>query len=272
MGHYDIEGRFGFHGTSSEESMMKKLLQIMGDDEYDLPLDLMGGPFDLLGIWKEEYLPGKYSWNSLVPQLQLAPRLFAALFPRASFEYSISAWYSVTCEDTPSLTAKYENGRLFIREAELYNEFDAERIVSSLIESDEGARKYYEKLCEGGEEYSISLLSELAGELNLDETEMMESLYEFKEVEPLRDTEYEKSFFKGGDLQSFLVKEQIKNKDMTLAKYIQKFTFTKEQYQVFLQTAADCGFVELTAFLLEEIERRYAVDKKDDVSRIIGLV
>ena len=74
---------------------------------------------------------------------------------------------------------------------------------------------------------------------------------------PSRNPEYEKSFFDKDDLQVYLVGEQIKNKDMSLADYIKSFPFTEQRIQYFIDIASECQFDEMTAFLQEEKLRRF---------------
>ena len=105
--------------------MMEKLLQMMeteAEEEWTLPLD---ENFDfypttaLLGLLKKGD-DGEYYIPFGVPEYTLAPKLFAALFPASKFRYSITLEYSVTLEDTPYLTAVYEDSKLMMRDSCLY--------------------------------------------------------------------------------------------------------------------------------------------------------
>ena len=269
MGSYSGRITLDFEGTVCEKQMMEKLLQLMdpeNGEEWTLPVD---EDFDffpttaLLGPL-EKLDDGIYSFG--FPECTLAPKLFAALFPSSQFRYSIITEYSVSMNDTPYLTAVYEDNKLMIRNSYLYSENDEEKIADicrKLIETDPKAKETYEEYLEdsGLEEDEVSW-SFLLDELDDDSYETMASLYEFCRTMPSRNEKYEKSFFEEGDLQVHLVREQIKNHDMTLADYIKQFPFTEEQFQNFIQTAAECEFTEMTAFLLEENQSRVVADEK----------
>ena len=81
-----------------------------------------------------------------------ASKLFAALFPASRFRYSIVLEYSVILEDTPYLTAVYENNELMMRDSVLYNYGDKEKIAEickKMIEIDPEAREKYEQYLKG---------------------------------------------------------------------------------------------------------------------------
>ena len=249
--------------------MMEKLLQLMDrefGEEWTLPVNEY---FDfypataLLGPL-EKLDDGRYSFG--FPVCTYAPKLFAALFPASRFRYSIITEYSVTMEDTPYLTAVYEDNKLMMRDSYLYSDRDDEKIADycrNLIETNPEAKGKYEEYLEdsGLEEDEVSW-SILIDQLVDDPAEIMASFYKFQSAKPSRNKKYESSFFEEGDLQAYLVCEQIKNHDMTLAEYIKQFPFTEGQFQSFIQTAADCGFTEMTAFLLEEKRSRVVADEK----------
>ena len=99
--------------------------------------------------------------------------------------------------------------------------------------------------------------SELLDQLVDNPEETMALLYKFRKKSPTRNVKYEKSFFEDGDLQAYLVSEQIKRLDMSLAEYIKLFPFTDEQFQSFIQIAEECHFDKMKTFLLEEKEQRF---------------
>ena len=82
-------------------------------------------------------------------------------------------------------------------------------------------------------------------------------MYKFRKKSPARNVKYEKSFFEDGDLQIYLVSEQIKRLDMSLAEYIKLFPFTDEQFQRFIHIAEECHFDKMKAFLIEERKQRF---------------
>ncbi len=258
MGYYSGSITLEFDGTDCEKQMMEELLQMMepeAEEEWTLPLD---EEFDfypvtaLLGSL-EKGDDGEYYIPFGVPEYTLAPKLFAALFPDSQFRYSIILEYSVTSEDTPYLTVVYEKNKLMMRDSYLYGSSDKEKIAEicrKIIETDSEAREKYEQFLEeeGSEEDSNWLI--LLNELVDDPYETMASLYDYRETLPSRNKEYESSFFTDGDLQEYLVGEQIKKHDMSIGEYIQQFSFTEEQLQKFKKIAAENNFTDFTALLL----------------------
>ena len=261
MGYYSGTISLDFDGTNCEKKMMEKLLQLMEPGfyrEWTLPVNEF---FDLypatalLGVLGKKD-NGEYYIPFGVPEYTLAPILFAALFPASRFRYSIELEYSVTIEDTPYLTVVYEDNKLMMRDSYLYDYQNEEKIAEicrKMIETDPEARKKYEQFLQdaGNEEDDDIDWFFLLDSLVDDSHEMMASLYDYRRALPLRNKEYENSFFPDGDLQEYLVCEQIKNRDMSIAEYIQQFTFTEEQFQKFIRVAAECDFAELTALLID---------------------
>lgn len=257
MGYYSGSIKLDFEGTNCEKQMMEELLQMMepeAEEEWTLPLD---EEFDfypvtaLLGSL-EEGDDGEYYIPFGVPDYTLAPKLFAALFPDSQFHYSIILEYSVTSDDTPYLTAVYEENKLMMRDSYLYGSGDEEKIAEicrKMIETDSEAREKYEQFLEDADcEEDINWFF-LLDELVDDSYETMASLYDYRKVLPSRNKEYESSFFKDDDLQEYLVGEQIKKHDMSIVEYIQQFSFTEEQLQKFIKIAAESNFTDFTALI-----------------------
>ena len=238
--------------------MMEKLLQMMEPEaieEWTLPLNEFYDFYPetaLLGQL-EKRDNGEYYIPYGIPDYTLAPELFAALFPDSKFRYSIILEYSVTIEDTPYLVAVYEDNKLMMRDSYLYRSGDEERIAEicrKMIETDSAAREKYEQFLEEVDsEEEINWFS-LLDELDDDSLETMASLYEFRKVFPSRNEKYESSFFEDGDLQEYLVGEQIKKHDMSIGEYIKQFSFTEEQLQKFKKIAAESNFADFNALLL----------------------
>jgi len=258
MGYYSGSITLDFDGTNCEKQMMEKLLQMMEPEaewEWTLPVneDFDFYPTTALLGSLEKGDDGKYYIPYGIPQYTLAPKLFAALFPASKFSYSIILEYSVTLDDTPYLTAVYEDSKLMMRDSRLYGSGDKEKIAEicrKMIGTDSKAREKYEQaLEEAGCEEDINWFFLLDGLVN-DPYEMMASLYEYRKVPPSRNTEYENSFFTDGDLQEYLVGEQIKKHDTSIGEYIQQFSFTEEQIQKFKTIAAESNFPDFTDLML----------------------
>ena len=261
MGYYSGSIFLDFEGTNCEKQMMEKLLQLMepgSDEEWTLPLndyyDFLSSTA-LIGILEQKE-DGRFYLPFGVPDYTLAPKLFAALFPDSRFHYSLSLEYSVSLNDTPYLTAVYEDKKLMMRDAYLYCDRDDERldeICRKMVETDTKVREKFEKILEENdlEEEHVDW-SIILGELVDDPYEIMASLYDYHRVRPSRNHEYESSFFKDGDLQEYLVCEQIKKHDMSVIEYIMQFSFTEEQLQKFMETATESNFTEMNAFLLKK--------------------
>ena len=261
MGSYSGTVSLDFEGTNCEKQMMEKLLQLMepGSDEekWTLPVNKEYDFYPataLLGLLKKRD-DGKYYISSGVPEYTLAPKLFAALFPASRFRYSIVLEYSVSLEDTPYLTAVYEGNKLMMRDSKLYGRGDEEKIAEicrKMIETDSEAREKYEQyrkdsdLDEDDYVSWFSLLSELID----DSYETMASLYDYRIIHPARNKKYERSFFKEGDLQEYLVCEQIKKHDMSIGEYIRQFSFTDEQLQKFIKTAEESDFTDFSFLMM----------------------
>lgn len=269
MGCYYPEGYLKFDGSSCEKKMMKRLLQLMNprnpDYEWKLPLafcDYCDYPTAFLGILKED---GNYD-RFIEIDSQLTPKLIAALFPVSTFLYSITLWHSNSNENIECLTVEYKNGKLMIRESYYYDlkgrhaKYADEKCRELLDKDPTLWDKYEECLKEYGitgapdDEYGwINVLDELTG----DAIKCIDSLYDFQEEIPARNAKYEQSFFGDGDLQEFLVGEQIKEKDISLIEYIKSCKFSKSQLQSFKYISDACQFDEMSRFLLEEELRRF---------------
>ena len=261
MGSYSGTVSLDFEGTNCEKQMMEKLLQLMepGSDEekWTLPVNKEYDFYPataLLGLLKKRD-DGKYYISSGVPEYTLAPKLFAALFPASRFRYSIVLEYSVSLEDTPYLTAIYEGNKLMMRDSKLYGRGDEEKIAEicrKIIETDPEAREKYEQYLKDSdldEDDYVSSFS-LLGELIDDSYETMASLYDYRIIHPARNKKYERSFFKEGDLQEYLVCEQIKKHDMSIGEYIRQFSFTDEQLQKFIKTAEESDFTDFSFLMM----------------------
>ena len=261
MGSYSGTVSLDFEGTNCEKQMMEKLLQLMepGSDEekWTLPVNKEYDFYPataLLGLLKKRD-DGKYYISSGVPEYTLAPKLFAALFPASRFRYSIVLEYSVSLEDTSYLTAVYEGNKLMMRDSKLYGCGDEEKIAEicrKIIETDPEAREKYEQYLKDSdldEDDYVSSFS-LLGELIDDSYETMASLYDYRIIHPARNKKYERSFFKEGDLQEYLVCEQIKKHDMSIGEYIRQFSFTDEQLQKFIKTAEESDFTDFSFLMM----------------------
>lgn len=267
MGYYSGNLSLEFEGNKSEKQMMENLLQIMepnSEVEWSLPIDEYYDYYPataLLGILhKENDSEYNIAFKDFDPLL--APKLFAALFPASKFHYSIELEYSVTSEGTQYITAMYDDKTLKIREAILNSDLNEEKIVKicrKLLKTDPNAKRKYDQYCEEfdiEEEKDIDW-SELLNQLVENPEETVASLYKFRKKSPARNVKYEKSFFEDGDLQIYLVSEQIKRLDMSLAEYIKLFPFTDEQFQRFIYIAEECHFDKMKAFLVEEKALRF---------------
>ena len=261
MGSYSGTVSLDFEGTNCEKQMMEKLLQLMepGSDEekWTLPVNKEYDFYPataLLGSLKKRD-DEKCCISSGVLEYTLAPKLFAALFPASKFRYSIVLYDSVTLVDTPYLTAIYEGNKLMMRDSKLYGRGDEEKIAEicrKLIETDSEAREKYEQYREDAdldEDDYVSWFS-LLSELIDDSYETMASLYDYRIVLPARNKKYEGSFFKEGDLQEYLVCEQIKKHDMSIGEYIQQFSFTEEQLRKFIKTAEESNFSDFSVLMM----------------------
>lgn len=261
MGCYSGNISLDFDGTNCEKQMMEKLLQLMepgsDEEEWTLPVNREYDFYPataLLGLLKKRD-DGKYCISYGVPEHTLAPKLFAALFPASRFRYSIVLEYSVSLEDTPYLTAIYEGNKLMMRDAYLYSDKDEDKIAEicrKLIETDPEAREKYEQHREDSdldEDDYVSWFS-LLSELIDDSYETMASLYDYRIIHPARNKKYERSFFKEGDLQEYLVCEQIKKHDMSIGEYIQQFSFTEEQLRKFIKTAEESNFSDFSVLMM----------------------
>ena len=261
MGCYSGNISLDFDGTNCEKQMMEKLLQLMepgsDEEEWTLPVNREYDFYPataLLGLLKKRD-DGKYCISYGVPEHTLAPKLFAALFPASRFRYSIVLEYSVSLEDTPYLTAIYEGNKLMMRDAYLYSDKDEDKIAEicrKLIETDPEAREKYEQHREDSdldEDDYVSWFS-LLSELIDDSHETMASLYDYRIIHPARNKKYEGSFFKEGDLQEYLVCEQIKKHDMSIGEYIQQFSFTEEQLRKFIKTAEESNFSDFSVLMM----------------------
>lgn len=258
MGYYSGSITLEFEGTDCEKQMMENLLQLMepgsDEEEWTLPVDEYYDYLSstaLIGILEED--DGEYYIPFGVPEYTLAPKLFAALFPASRFRYSIVLEYSVSSDDTPYLTAIYEDNKLMMRDAYLYSDKDEDKIAEvckEMIETDPEAREKYKQVLEdAGCKEDVNWFS-LLDKLVDDSYETMASFYDYRIAHPGRDDEYERSFFADGDLQEYLVCEQIKKHDMSIGEYIQQFSFTEEQIQKFIKIAIESNFTDFNALML----------------------
>lgn len=280
MGYYQPTGFLEFDGTDSENQMVEKLFLIMDVlnygweelekakeledvvDKYKLPIRIdCAFPIPLLGRI-ERFNREEDSFYLPYLELDLAPKLFAALFPNASFHYEFTPWYSVSNDDTETMTAIYKDKKLMVRMS-YYDHEKAELLCKKLIDQDEYAREKCEKylvehqgsLDEPDSVDWFDLLGEITGS---DGKETVDASYEFEEILPSRDSKYEKSFFDiGVDLQIYLAGDQIKHKNISIMDYIKAFSYTEEQFLYFLKIAEEYQFTEMSKFLLEEKQRRF---------------
>lgn len=90
--------------------------------------------------------------------------------------------------------------------------------------------------------------------------ELVDSTYPYYDVKPSRNSSYEKSFYKKGDLHTCLIREQIKRRDPLLPEYMKDFSFAKKQIKEFIAVAQECNNIELSSFLSGEMEKRSKAD------------
>ena len=141
-----------------------------------------------------------------------------------------------------------------MRDSVLYNYGDKEKIAElckKMIETDPEAREEYgqylkDTASEDDEDVDWLLLLE---ELVDDPYETMASLYDYRIELPSRNKKYERSFFEDGDIQEYLVCEQIKKHDRSIGEYIKQFTFKDEQLMKFLKTAEKSNFTDLSVLM-----------------------
>ena len=187
MGQYFTTARVEFNGSEEDEKKFKKLIALMNKDEdyeeedfEDLPIELDDVvQHALFGILEDRGEDSDYHCR-FFPDFDLtcAPKMFAALFPDATFELEIRWEYSVGGGET-IFFANYADGELTIRQCQTEDD---------ICKLDEELQNQYED-----------------GEVDLKEIE--EALLAVNGVEkltPTRNTAYEKSFFKGTDLIAYL--------------------------------------------------------------------
>ena len=221
---------------------MRKLLKLMiSDDYYMNELSKENERvlhIEEIGETMPEYgdaLVGKLD-NTGEPDydLKLAPKLFAALFPDASFSYWISYDYSGSEEFF--CYADYDGKKLKLREYDGDN--DGRKVFEDILEmkiiSEEEAQALKGKFGELFQQYSnikansnnhdqygfnhdkwelyykngyklIDAVCKLKGFEWWDE--MIYALYPAQEVLPCKDDEYIKSFFRDGDILMYLSEE-----------------------------------------------------------------
>lgn len=268
MGCYEPTGFLKFEGMNSEKQMMERLLQIMDvlnpDAEYKLPADFEDYyfPLALMGVL-DEYDPQNGSYMTPSLDLELAPALFASLFPNASFHYVFTPWYSVTMDDTETITAIYKDKKLMIRRS-YYDHERAKSLCQELIDQDAAALEKYQEYLEQedlteeevkDDPYALDwfdLLEELTGQY--DGKEVVDESYEFKELKPFRDDEFEESFFAEEDILFYLVKEQIKQDDDSVGSFVKDFS--AQQIQDLIEIAKESNCSKALAMLEEEKENR----------------
>ncbi len=177
MGQYFVNGEIDFRGNEKEQKMFAKLLILMDKEDILEEEYLENFPFEfeeiienaLLGKLEDRGEDSGYNCRYFPDfDLTLAPKLFAALFPNAAFNYKVEWEYSVGGGQTV-LWADYEDGKLFIKECQTEDDYE---------ELDEETQEEYDE-----------------GEI--DTCEIIEIIMEKKEaveVKPERNSEYEKSF------------------------------------------------------------------------------
>ena len=188
MGEYYTDVKVSFKGSKLDEKRFKTLLTYMDKEDCMDYIPEDGQPIymdevienALLGILEDRGENSGYNCRYFPDfNLNLAPKLFAALFPESTFSIDITYEYSCGGGDT-FFSANYTDGKLTV--------------------------------CECNEEYDMEYLSEEQKQEIEDpelcyEDELRKALIKAKgyiEIEPSRNKEYEKSFFDGDDLQACL--------------------------------------------------------------------
>lgn len=236
--------KISFEGTMAEKKMMRKLLELMIGDDYDmnelseenervLHIEEIGESIPEYG----DALVGKLD-DSGKPDydLELAPKLFAALFPGTSFSYWISYDYSGSQEEEFYCYADYDGKKLKLLEYDGDN--DGQKVFEDILEmkiiSEEETQALKEEFGELFQQYSdINADSNTHDQngFNHDKwelyyengyelidavcklkgfewwNEMIYALYPAQEVLPCKDDEYIKSFFRDGDILMYLNEE-----------------------------------------------------------------
>ena len=298
MGEYYTHAKMKFIGSKSEISMLKNLLNCMNKETHIVDFSeccQVAGEgtritycftfsdddfFEnaLLGELEDRGEEAKWTryWPSF--DLELAPLLFAALFPHAVFEYVLRWEYGNSGEDQ-YFSAEYDGHNLKCGEcnSELWeNVLEA---YAALKCSDRDQEEWLEEWQENLNYDYIDMWNEMKEDYDaicdsLDladfkgrKDKSKEGLYialngGYWNAYPSRNAKYEKSFFDGEDIQTYLVSEQIKKLDTGIEDYIKQFSFAEEQLQEFIQTASESGYKEMTAFLLEEKKHRVVENNK----------
>lgn len=187
MGQYYTTVRIKFNGIEEDEKKFKKLISLMDKEEFYEEEDYENLPIELddvvqhalFGILEDRGEDSGYCCR-FFPDFDLtcAPKMFAALFPDATFELEIRWDYSVGGGET-IFFANYADGELTIRQCQTEDD---------IWKLDEELQNQYED-----------------GEVDLDVIE--EALLAVNGVDkltPTRNIAYEKSFFKGTDLIAYL--------------------------------------------------------------------
>lgn len=191
MGQYYTTVAVDFKGTDEEERKFKKLIALMNKDEdyeaevfEELPIEIDDiVQHALLGKLEDRGEDSGYYCRYFPDfDLTLAPKLFAALFPNATFSVKTRWEYSVGGGET-IFFADYEKKELTIRQCQ--TEEDIKKL-------DEELQNQYEE-----------------GELDLaDLEEELLAVNGIKKLKPGRDADYEKSFYEGNDLLDYLESDE----------------------------------------------------------------
>ena len=283
------------NGSKAEMHMLQKLVHLMNkEEEIDFSVSVKDKTHNGCELAYSQYFEvtiqnavfgtlddrgDQYSCRYMPScDLRNAPVLFAALFPKSTFKLSLY-YDNNSCSEPDYAFAKYDGKQLLLSEVRL--EFDgydeewqtiknayaqikcpAEKDINQWIEEWEETDDCFRFQCGNtkNEDYEA-----VRTQLNLDSYEEVDempivnlyvALSGYKEHTPRRDSFYEKSFFDEGDLQEYLVLDQMKEHNATLIDYIKSFPFTADQLRRFLDAATENEFGEMSAFLLEEIHQK----------------
>ena len=141
--------KLDFEGTKCEKRMMERLLNLMDLDSRENFPDYYHLPFDeYYDMYPRTVLPGividgkgpGFSWDI---DFTLAPRLFAALFPKSSFRYAISMMFD-NCGDEWYAFAAYKNDFLMIWRYNIDGDADEDKAINickRIIETVPDAKK-----------------------------------------------------------------------------------------------------------------------------------
>lgn len=187
MGEYYTNVQIDFEGTTQEKDKFKKLLVLMDKEEIFDEDDFDESPYEiddiienaLLGKLKDRGEDSDYVVRYFPDfDLTLAPKLFAALFPQASFSYDAEWEYSAGGGIT-AFHAEYNDGKLIAKQCQTEDDLE---------ELDEEIQEQYED----GDLESIELI------------EMLMEIKKPKKLKPSINAKYVKSFFDEGDISEYL--------------------------------------------------------------------